>query len=223
MLSPPAVQQRTVATSGSEYEASAIACMMAYTGGIPHVVHGPYHPFPHSAYPAYFPERQHALIDPIEHHHIGLPHKRMLRQRQAVGSNRHRKKILAGKAIRSKNSGMLRQKGYLFPQAACSYMHAIIIAGFMHHKHRYILAHCHQSLEQTHAHNRGSATAIAMVYNHYLHRRCRNEATGPRSDLRVRCSVRAKNATNTTRSTARSRHLNTICPPIAPTPYTPAI
>ena len=52
--------------------------VVAYSGKIPHVVHGPDDGFvERSKFPDAI-ERHQSLIDPSKHHDIGLTHKRML-------------------------------------------------------------------------------------------------------------------------------------------------
>ena len=74
------LEQRAITTTLCEM--AAVACVMADTGEIPHVVHSPNYFFAHRGNTRHAVEREEGLVDPTDKDGIRLPDERMAPKRK---------------------------------------------------------------------------------------------------------------------------------------------
>ena len=150
---------------------AAASGVVAYTGEVPHVVHGPDDVFAGFGHAAYAPERQHALIDPVEHHHVSLFYQRMALQRQSVAACAYLEQCGTIETVGHEYFQMLLQKWHACAPLRCGKNHIGVGCGFVNHQHLYVCALGTKCLHQPIAYYRGSAAHIAVVYNYNFHLR----------------------------------------------------
>lgn len=95
--------------------------------------------YPHqrlaSGYPAYLPQRQHALINPTQTHHIGIAYKRMAGQRQSRDRSIDLKQIGTVTPVAQIDIQTFAQKRDAGAPGRRGKMYRWVIGQLFHHEH----------------------------------------------------------------------------------------
>lgn len=144
--------------------------MMADAGHAPHVVHGPYHGFPHVAYTLHLFERHCRLVDPVDKYGVGFLHERVAVYVHACGGCGDFEKVTAVEAVTHHYACALADKTPASDRTCAELVHVRIVACLVEYEHVCLVAKFVQSFHQSVGHNRSASeeVVVAEQYDTFL-------------------------------------------------------
>ena len=145
---------------------------MAHAGHAPHVVHDPEQGLAEPADAAYAAQREETLVDPSEHHGVGLLHPGMPVQWQAAEGGVDLEEGAAAEAVAEQQRQAVGQERPLEAPVGRRRGHVVVAGVLFGHKHAGVDATCAQRLHQAQRHNSRAPPGVALVDEDYFHFSC---------------------------------------------------
>ena len=142
---------------------AAVAGMVAYAGEVPHVVHNPYQALSGAGHAADVGEVAEALVDPCENHRIGLGHKQMTAQREAVAPRRHLEDVGSAAAVVEVDVGrFFEERNLAAPRGGCD-DNARVVGALVCHEHAGVDAGVAEGVHEAPRHHCRASARVAEV------------------------------------------------------------
>ena len=145
---------------------------MADARGLPHVVHGPHHRLAALHYLSDVSQRQHALVYPVEMHHVSPLELRKRRYVRSAVCDVYLEKMIFREPQMIVYAPSFPQKVPAGAHPAGHFRHGDAVGLLVTHKHLCLLAAVDERLQQSSCGNRRSSGTLACIYNQYIHFAC---------------------------------------------------